>query len=80
RARAQERFLIINHDWFVPAQTLRRLSTNLAENELESFIFPQDEPFESEWQLFIEHQSNPSRIRMGLVLLEPHNKCLNADI
>ncbi|CAF3564887.1 unnamed protein product [Rotaria socialis] len=80
RGRAQERFLIINHDWFVPAQTLRRLSTNHAENELESFIFPQDELLESEWQLFIEHKSNPSRIQIGLVLLEPHNKCLNADI
>lgn len=47
---------------------------------MESFIFPHDELFESEWQLFIEHYTNPPRIRIGLLLLEPRYRCLNADV
>ncbi|CAF3780196.1 unnamed protein product, partial [Rotaria sordida] len=80
RGRVKERFVIINHDWFIPVSFLRRLNSNNAENELESIIFPYDESFNSDWQLYIEHQSHPSRIRIGLILLEPHDRCIHADI
>ena len=51
-----------------------------AENELESVIFPSDESFDSHWQIYIEHQSHPPRIRIGLALLAPRDRCLRADI
>ena len=51
-----------------------------AENELESIVFPYDESFESHWQLYLEHQTHPPRIRIGLVLLAPRDRCLRADI
>ncbi len=50
------------------------------ENELESIVFPCDEPFESHWQLYLEHQTHPPRIRIGLCLLAPRDRCLHADI
>jgi hypothetical protein len=50
------------------------------ENELESIVFPSDESFESQWQLYLEHQSHPPRIRIGLCLLSPRDRCLHADI
>jgi hypothetical protein len=56
------------------------LSTNNAESELESTIFPYEESFDSHWQLFIEHQSHPPRIQIGLALLAPRDRCLRADI
>ena len=59
---------------------LRRLSSINAENELESLVFPSDESFESQWQLYLEHQSHPPRIRIGLCLLSPRDRCLHADI
>ena len=73
RGRVKERFIVINYDWFIPLQSLRRLHTT---NELESIIFP----FDSHWQLYIEHQSRPGRIRIGLVFLAPYDRCLRADI
>ncbi|CAF1612596.1 unnamed protein product [Rotaria sp. Silwood1] len=80
RGHVKQRFVIINHDWFIPVSFLRRLSLNNRENELESILFPYDETFNSEWQLYIEHQLHPSRIRIGLMLLEPHDRCIHADI
>jgi len=56
------------------------LSSVNAENELESIVFPHDESFESNWQLYVEHQSHPPRIRIGLCLLGPRDRCLHADI
>ncbi len=56
------------------------MKSNNTENELESIIFPQDESFDSHWQLYIEHQSRPGRIRIGLALLAPHDRCIRADI
>ncbi|CAF2679342.1 unnamed protein product [Rotaria sp. Silwood2] len=80
RGQVKERFVIINHDWFIPVSYLRRLTSNTVENELESIVFPYDESYDSDWQLYIEHQSHPSRIRIGLTLLEPHDRCIHADI
>ncbi len=76
----KERFVKINHAWLIPVQLLRRLSSTNTENALESLIFPPDESFDSHWQLYIEHQSRPERIRIGLALLAPRNRCLRADI
>ena len=80
RGHLEERFLVVNHDWLVPVQLLRRLSAASAENELESLVFPQDESFESHWQFYLEHQSHPPRIRLGLALLAPRDRCLRADV
>ncbi len=65
QGRIKERFVVINYDWFIPVQTLRRLHFS---DELESTIFHSD----SHWQLYIEHQSRPGLIRIGLVLLAPY--------
>ena len=70
----------MNHDWLVPVQWLRRLSAASVENELESLVFPQDESFDSHWQLYLEHQSHPPRIRIGLALLGPRDRCLRAEV
>lgn len=72
--------VVVSHDWFVPIQLVRRLSSINADNELESLVFPSDESFESQWQLYLEHQSHPPRIRIGLCLLSPRDRCLQADI
>ena len=80
RGHTKERFVVIDHDWLVPVTSLRRLNSNYGENQLESIIFPFDESFNSHWQLFIEHQTNPLRIRIGLILLAPCNRCIHADI
>lgn len=81
RGRVKERFVVINYDWFLPVQSLRRLQSNYnTDNQLESSIFPFDQSFDSYWQIFIEHQSHPGRIRIGLVLLSPYDHCLHADI
>lgn len=80
KAQLDERLLVVNHDWFVPIQVLRRLNSINAENELESLIFPSNESFESHWQLYLEHQTHPPRIRFGLCLLSPRDRCLRADI
>ncbi len=76
----KERFVSINHDWLVPIQSLRRLVCSNAENPLESLIFPSEQSFDSHWQLFLEHQSTPGRIRIGVALLAPRDRCLRADI
>ncbi|CAF3400601.1 unnamed protein product [Rotaria sp. Silwood1] len=80
RGPVEERFIVVSHDWFVPVQLLRRLHSTSTENELESIIFPYDESFESHWQIYLEHQSHPPRIRIGLALLAPRDRCLRADI
>lgn len=59
---------------------LRRLTSSHTENELESLVFPHDESIESNWQLYLEHQSHPPRIRIGLCLLSPRDRCLHADV
>jgi hypothetical protein len=56
------------------------LSSINGENELESIVFPHDESFQSNWQLYLEHQSHPPRIRIGLCLLAPRDRCFHADI
>ncbi|CAF1229363.1 unnamed protein product [Rotaria magnacalcarata] len=76
----EERFVVVSHDWFVPVPLLRRLHLAGTENELESIVFPYDESFDSHWQFYLEHQSHPPRIRIGLVLLAPRDRCLRADI
>ncbi|CAF0840410.1 unnamed protein product [Rotaria sordida] len=80
RGQVEERFIVVSYDWFVPVQLLRRLHSTSTENELESIVFPYDESFESHWQLYLEHQSHPPRIRIGLALLAPRDRCLRADI
>lgn len=64
----------------MPIQVLRRLNSINVENELESLVFPSNESFESHWQLYLEHQTHPPRIRFGLCLLSPRDRCLRADI
>jgi hypothetical protein len=80
RGQVDEHFTIVNYDWLVPVPLLRRLSSISRENELESLVFPSDESFESNWQLYLEHQSHPPRVRIGLVLLGPRDRTLHADI
>jgi hypothetical protein len=78
--QVEERFVIVNYDWFVPIQFLRHLTLTNVESELESVVFPYNESFESHWQLYFEHQAHPPRIRIGLCLLAPRGRCLHADI
>ncbi|CAF0883263.1 unnamed protein product, partial [Didymodactylos carnosus] len=78
RGQPEERYCVLNYDWFVDIQLLKRLRNN--ENELESSVFPFDEMFESHWQMYLEHQSHPSRIRIGLAMLSPRDKSIRADV
>lgn len=64
----------------MPIQVLRRLNSINAENELESLVFPSNESFESHWQLYLEHQTHPARIRFGLCFLSPRDRCFHADV
>lgn len=59
---------------------LRRLSALSAENELESVVFPDEIPFDSHWQFFLEHQTHPPRLRLGLTLLGPCDRSIRADV
>lgn len=73
----KEHFVTINHDWLIPVQPLRRLNHG---GSLESVIFPSEDAFDSHWQLYIEHQSQPGQIRIGLALLAPRDRCFRGDI
>lgn len=77
RGDVREHFVTINHDWLIPIQTLRKL---IHGGTVDSMIFPSEEPFDSHWQLYIEHQTQPGRLRIGLALLAPRDRCFRADI
>ena len=77
RGEVREHFVTINHDWLIPVQSLRKLING---GTVDSVIFPSEEPFDSHWQLYIEHQTQPGRLRIGLALLAPRDRCFRADI